>query len=134
MKAYRAMKKVETQLVGDYQEQYSSLRDYIKELVATNLGTIVQVDVELGNPRSKTRGFRRIYVSLGVLKDGFKTPGRDLLGLDGAFLKCPHLLQLLTAVGLNSNNEIYSLAYAIPSLTLFYFTSSHITNKISLNR
>ncbi|GJY76440.1 shikimate O-hydroxycinnamoyltransferase [Tanacetum coccineum] len=39
--------------------------------------------------------------------------GRDLLGLDGAFMKEPFPGQLLSAVGLDSNNEIYPLAYVL---------------------
>ncbi|GKB52864.1 reverse transcriptase domain-containing protein, partial [Tanacetum coccineum] len=46
-------------------------------------------------------------------KKGFKVYGRDLLGLDGAFMKGPYPGQLLTAVGLDGNNGIYPLAYAI---------------------
>ncbi|GKC34883.1 mutator type transposase [Tanacetum coccineum] len=49
----------------------------------------------------------------GPLKKGFKACGRDLLGLDGAFMKGPYPGQLLTAIGLDANNGIYPLAYAI---------------------
>lgn len=35
------------------------------------------------------------------------------MGLDGAFMKGPFPGQVLTIVGLDSNNEIYPLAYAI---------------------
>ncbi|GJZ28483.1 putative ribonuclease H-like domain-containing protein [Tanacetum coccineum] len=38
---------------------------------------------------------------------------RDLLGLDGAFMKGPFPGQVLVAVGLDSNNGIYPLAYAL---------------------
>ncbi|GJW46955.1 hypothetical protein Tco_0078601 [Tanacetum coccineum] len=38
---------------------------------------------------------------------------RDLLGLDGAFMKGPFLGHVLAAVGLDSNNGIYPLAYAL---------------------
>lgn len=38
---------------------------------------------------------------------------REILGLDGAFLKEPQNGQLLTAVGVDGNNGIYPLAYAI---------------------
>ncbi|GJR48066.1 hypothetical protein Tco_1316169 [Tanacetum coccineum] len=39
------------------------------------------------DPESTTRLFRRIYVCLGPLKEGFKAGSRELLGLDGAFMK-----------------------------------------------
>jgi len=50
---------------------------------------------------------------LGALKHGFKATGRDLLGLDGAFMKGPYPGQVLTAVGVDPNNGIYPVAYAI---------------------
>ncbi|GJY72917.1 hypothetical protein Tco_0477348 [Tanacetum coccineum] len=59
------------------------------------------------------RGDHRIYVCLGALKLGFRAYIRELLGLDGAFMKGPFPGQVLAAVGLNSNNEIYPLAYAL---------------------
>ncbi|GJU77539.1 putative ribonuclease H-like domain-containing protein [Tanacetum coccineum] len=55
--------------------------------------------------------FQRIYVCLGALKLGFRACRRDLLGLDGAFMKGPFPGQVLAAVGLDSNNGIYPLAY-----------------------
>ncbi|GJR22314.1 heat stress transcription factor B-4-like protein [Tanacetum coccineum] len=44
---------------------------------------------------------------------GFRACRRDLLGLDGAFMKGPFPGQVLAAVGLDSNNGIYPLAYAL---------------------
>ncbi|GJT30233.1 putative reverse transcriptase domain-containing protein [Tanacetum coccineum] len=47
------------------------------------------------------------------LKLGFRACRRDLSGLDGAFMKGPFPSQVLVAVGLDSNNGIYPLAYAL---------------------
>ncbi|KAL4591092.1 hypothetical protein LXL04_004041 [Taraxacum kok-saghyz] len=52
-------------------------------------------------------------IVVGPLKQGFKACGRDILGFDGAFMKGPFPGQVLTAVGLDSNNGIYPVAYAI---------------------
>nr|GFB40629.1 hypothetical protein [Tanacetum cinerariifolium] len=49
----------------------------------------------------------------GPLKDGFKVGKRDLLGLDGSFLSGSYPGWILTAVGVDPNNGIYPLAYAI---------------------
>ncbi|GJU69765.1 putative reverse transcriptase domain-containing protein [Tanacetum coccineum] len=57
--------------------------------------------------------FRRIYICLGALKDGFRESGRELLGLDGAFMKGQYTGQLLTAIGVDANNGIYPIAYGI---------------------
>ena len=98
---------------GDYTEQYATLRDYVLELQRTNPDTTVKLDVERGDPSEPTRQFRRIYICLGALKKGFKAGKRDLLGLDGCFMKGQYPGQLLTAVGVDPNHGTYPLAYAI---------------------
>ncbi|CAI9276921.1 unnamed protein product [Lactuca saligna] len=47
------------------------------------------------------------------MKKGCKACLRDFLGLYGAHMKGPYPVQILTAVGLDSNNGIYPLAHAI---------------------
>ncbi|XP_023772208.2 uncharacterized protein LOC111920861 [Lactuca sativa] len=95
-------------------KQYSLLRDYVLELQQCNPGTTVKIDVyREPNADLETRMFNRIYVCLGALKLGFKAGLRDFLGFDGAFMKAPYPGQVLTVVGLDSNNGIYLLAYAI---------------------
>ncbi|XP_076913681.1 uncharacterized protein LOC143597170 [Bidens hawaiensis] len=44
---------------------------------------------------------------------GFKLIGRELLGLDGCFMKIKYPGQILTAVGTDGNNCLYSVAFAI---------------------
>nr|XP_043620282.1 uncharacterized protein LOC122592140 [Erigeron canadensis] len=60
-----------------------------------------------------TRVFKRSYICLGALKRGYKSAGRELLGLDGAFMSGPFPGQVLTAVTLDSNNAIYPVAYVV---------------------
>ncbi|GJY20786.1 hypothetical protein Tco_0393352 [Tanacetum coccineum] len=57
--------------------------------------------------------FRRIHVCLGALKKGFKEGGRELLGLDGAFMRGQYPGQMLTVVGVDANNGIYPVVYGI---------------------
>ena len=84
------------------------------ELQDKNPGTTVKIEVELPNhPDDPTRKFKRIYVCLGALKQGFKAIGRDVLGLDSAFMKGPYPGQILSAVGIDPNNGIYLVCYAI---------------------
>ncbi|GJW47877.1 DNA-directed DNA polymerase [Tanacetum coccineum] len=92
---------------GDFSEQYSLLRDYVLELQRTNEDTTVKIDLERDyNPNETTRQFKRIYVCIGALKRGFKEGLRDLLGLDGCFIKGQYPGQLLTAVGIDANHGI----------------------------
>ncbi|KAJ0546957.1 putative Zinc finger, SWIM-type, MULE transposase domain-containing protein [Helianthus annuus] len=114
MKAYIAKIKAKRQVQGDYKTQYTLLRSYVEELCNTNPGSTVHIEVEPGrNPDDTTRVFKKIYVCLGGLKQGFKAIGRHMLGLDGAFMKGQYPGQVLSAVGADPNNNIYPVAYAI---------------------
>ncbi|XP_071739245.1 uncharacterized protein [Rutidosis leptorrhynchoides] len=113
-KAFRALQKAKKTLKGDYKDQYGDLRDYVIELRRSNPGSTVKIEVEdCHDPSSSTRVFKRIYICLGACNRGFRAIGRDLLGVDGAFMKEPASGFLLTDVGLDCNNGIYPLAYAI---------------------
>nr|XP_043621359.1 uncharacterized protein LOC122593076 [Erigeron canadensis] len=112
---YRAKEKAQKKIRGNFHEQYSLLRDYIMELKQKNPNTTVKLAFSYRsvNPASTTRVFQRIYVCLGSLNQGFKELGREIIGLDGAFMKGPYLGQLLTAVSMDGNNWIYPVAYAL---------------------
>ncbi|GJY64699.1 hypothetical protein Tco_0466159 [Tanacetum coccineum] len=99
-KAFRAKAAALNQVKGDYRQQYTMLRDYCLELRRANHDTTIKIEVERDSVSSdeNTRMFKRIYICLGPLKKGFKACGRDLLGLDGAFMKGPYPGQLLTAI------------------------------------
>nr|GEV39686.1 hypothetical protein [Tanacetum cinerariifolium] len=113
-KAFRAKVKAEIEIRGDHDLQYSMLRDYVVELQSTNPNTTVKISVERNtDPFLSTRVFQRIYVCLGALNPGFRAYRRDLLGLDDAFMKWPFPDQILVAVGLDSNNGIHPLTYAL---------------------
>ncbi|XP_052621738.1 uncharacterized protein LOC128127317 [Lactuca sativa] len=99
---------------GDYKKQYDVLRDYILELQSTNPETIVMLDCDSEpNLSATSRRFKRMYVCLGGMKKGFRACLRDFLGFDGAFMKGPFPGKILTVVGVDSNNGIYPLTYAI---------------------
>ncbi|KAK1419396.1 hypothetical protein QVD17_28563 [Tagetes erecta] len=114
MKVFRAKTMATHKIEGDYRVQYEILRDYCDEVLRSNPGSTVKLDVETEpSPTKSTRQFRRIYICLGALKAGFKLCGRCILGLDGCFMKGPYPGQILSAVGLDSNNGIYPVAYAL---------------------
>ncbi|GJV03222.1 mutator type transposase [Tanacetum coccineum] len=77
---------------GNFSEQYSLLMDYVLELQRTNEDTTMKIDLE------------KDYNLKGL---------RDLLGLDGCFIKGQYAGQLLTSVGIDANHGIYLVAYAI---------------------
>ena len=53
------------------------------------------------------------YICFEALKNGFKAGCRQLIGLDGCHLRGPYPGVLLTAVGIDVNDCIYPIAYAV---------------------
>ncbi|CAI9284036.1 unnamed protein product [Lactuca saligna] len=99
---------------GDYKKQYDVLRDYIQELQSINPETTIKLEFDSELSLSATsRRFKRMYVCLGGMNKRFRACLRDFLGFDGAFMKGPFPGKILTAVGVDSNNGIYPLSYAI---------------------
>nr|GEV05092.1 hypothetical protein [Tanacetum cinerariifolium] len=81
------------------------LRNYAMELKERNKHTTEKIQVETNtNLTLNSRVFKRIYVCLGSLEVGFIAGRREILGLDGDFIKGPYIGQILTTVGVDSNN------------------------------
>ncbi|XP_022029519.1 uncharacterized protein LOC110930488 [Helianthus annuus] len=113
-KVFRAKRIATTKIYGDYQVQYGLLRSYCDELLKANPGSTIKIDVEpCGNSASPTRQFRRVYFCFASMMRGFKMIGRPLLGVDGCFIKGPFPGQILSVVGIDANNSIYPVCYAL---------------------
>ncbi|KAJ9565013.1 hypothetical protein OSB04_000979 [Centaurea solstitialis] len=93
------------------EEHYGMLRAYGDELLRSNPGSTVKLDVTV-NPDEKTY-FDRIYVCLHGLKEGWKRGCRRVIALDGCFLKGACGGELLTAIGRDGNNHIFPVAWAV---------------------
>ncbi|XP_021985948.1 uncharacterized protein LOC110882173 [Helianthus annuus] len=66
-----------------------------------------------GDFKDQYASLRDYVMELNRTNPGFKECSRELLGLDGTFMKDPYPGQMLTSVGLDPNNGIYPLAYGI---------------------
>ncbi|XP_031120939.1 uncharacterized protein LOC116024179 [Ipomoea triloba] len=112
--AYRAKHKVRKELEGQDSDQFKLLNEYCQELKRSNLGTTVKMkhDAEFcvnGRPR-----FLRLYICFAACKEGFLTGCRPFFGLDGCHLKgCQKGGQLLSAVGVDGDNCMFPIAFAI---------------------
>ncbi|GJU10409.1 transposase, MuDR, MULE transposase domain protein [Tanacetum coccineum] len=110
----KAKAKAKREVKGDHTLQYVTHRDYVVELQSTNPNTTIKIVVERNiDPSLPTSVFKIIYVCLRALKMGFMACRRELLGLDGAFMKGLFSSQVLAAIRLDSKNGIYPLAYAL---------------------
>ncbi|KAL4333121.1 hypothetical protein GQ457_07G008980 [Hibiscus cannabinus] len=79
--------------------------DYLSELRLTNPGTTTMCQLD-------DRVFQRMYICLQACKEGFKSC-RPIICLDGCHLKGYHQGHLLAAVGIDANDCIYPIAFAV---------------------
>ncbi|XP_025694796.3 uncharacterized protein [Arachis hypogaea] len=120
-KAARVKQQALDEINGTYGEQYRRIHDYVAELLRSNPGSTVQIQVErppefeLETPPPGTDlrpRFQRIYICLEACKRSFMVC-RPMIGLDGCFIKTPYGGQLLTAIGWDPNDQILPIAYAV---------------------
>ncbi|KAL3538356.1 hypothetical protein ACH5RR_001722 [Cinchona calisaya] len=89
----------------------SGLDEETKRIRKVNPGSTVVLETAV-NEEGHNR-FNRLYIGLEPLKRGFLNGCRKLIGLDGCHLKGPHGGQLLTVVGIDSNNSMYHVVYVV---------------------
>ena len=89
------------------------LWDYSYDLRRTHPGSTVIIDYEEKDGVNELNEFKRIYVCLKTLVNGFHAGCRKLIGLDGCHTKGIHRQQILTAVSIDANNGWWPLAWAV---------------------
>ncbi|XP_061361615.1 uncharacterized protein LOC133305412 [Gastrolobium bilobum] len=109
----KALHKAKKNIEGSEKEQYGKLRDYLAELLRSNLGSTCQMQVIPQPVPNSPPIFNKLYVCLDACKKGFKAGCRPLIGLDGCFLKGYYGGQLLSAVGDDANKSFYVIAFAV---------------------
>ncbi|KAL6189282.1 hypothetical protein ACLB2K_040671 [Fragaria x ananassa] len=107
---YRAKNKAIKKAQGSIEDQYNLLEAYAHELKKKNQGSSVWIHTEL---EGEIIRFKRIYICLAPLREGWIVGCRHIIGLDGCHLKCFHKGRLLSAVGIDGNNGIYPISWAI---------------------
>uniref|UniRef100_A0A803P0P2 MULE transposase domain-containing protein n=1 Tax=Cannabis sativa TaxID=3483 RepID=A0A803P0P2_CANSA len=106
---YRAKNKAMAKIHGTVKDQYVILHDYCAQLVKFNPGSVAFIITSLVND---IRFFERVYICLAACKSGFKFH-KPIIRLDGCFLKGYCRGMLLAAIGINGNNNMFPLAYAV---------------------
>ncbi|KAL5574783.1 hypothetical protein UlMin_016482 [Ulmus minor] len=97
---------------GTIKAQYARLWDYCAEVRRSNPGSTVRMKCRTVQGDDNLH-FQRLYICLGGLKAGWMAGCRPILGLDGCFIKGHHKGQLLAAVAMDGNNQMYPVAYAV---------------------
>ncbi|GMJ12330.1 hypothetical protein HRI_004902200 [Hibiscus trionum] len=105
-KCIRAKNLALEKLHGDIKGQYTRLYDYLGELRSSNPGTTTVLKLDEGV-------FERLYICMQAMKDGFKGGCRPIICLDGCHLKGHYGGQLLSAVGMDAEDNLYPISFTI---------------------
>ncbi|KAL0387943.1 UNVERIFIED_CONTAM: hypothetical protein Sradi_2676100 [Sesamum radiatum] len=114
MQLYRAKKIAMLSIEGNHATSFGMLTKYAEMVSRTNPGSIFKLQYahEMEDiPPTPT--FKRAFMGLKALRDGFLEGCSPFIGFDGCHMKGPYGGVLLAAVGLDGNNGLYLLAFAI---------------------
>lgn len=91
---------------------FARLRDYAAELLESNPGSIVEIETLTNTTGEKEiEEFNRIFICFDNIRKTWKESCRQLIGVDGCFLKHKVKGQLLVALGRDADNAIYPIAW-----------------------
>ncbi|KAK8614785.1 hypothetical protein V6N13_068576 [Hibiscus sabdariffa] len=107
----RARKNVLKEKNGSYVEEFASLWGYAAELIASNPGSTVTIQVDRDSVGIAT--FHRMFICLAAVKQGWIEGCRPFIGVDGCFLKTVTKRALLVTVGRDANNQMFQVAWAV---------------------
>ncbi|KAK9992955.1 hypothetical protein SO802_022658 [Lithocarpus litseifolius] len=120
-KAHRAKVCAQDMITGNQAAHFTNIREYCAELLRTNRGSSVLLNVvtvnlpieEIERPgRTLCPQFQRLYVCLDACKKGF-VACRPFIGVDACHLKGHYGGQLMTAVATDPNDQLFPLAFAV---------------------
>ncbi|CAI9284491.1 unnamed protein product [Lactuca saligna] len=99
------------EIEGSLNTHYEKLWSYGAEILRANPGSTVKIGTD--TMPDSTIYFSRMYVCIKGVKDGWIEGCRRVIGVDGCFLKGICRGELLSAVGRDTNNHIYPIAWAV---------------------
>ncbi|XP_019161841.1 PREDICTED: uncharacterized protein LOC109158380 [Ipomoea nil] len=109
---WRAMEKAKKKIQGDEEENFKKLWGYVAEIDRTNSMSKCYVKLSDLTDMSGHSRFLRLYMCWEACKKGFQLC-RPIIGVDGCHLKSATRGQMLIAIGIDGNDSIFPLAYAI---------------------
>ncbi|KAK4264572.1 hypothetical protein QN277_025731 [Acacia crassicarpa] len=112
-KCKRAKKMIMEEMEGSYVDEFNKLEAYLHELRTSNPGSDISVEISKEALESGRRVFSRMYLCLNASKTGWKAGCRPIIGVDGTFLKGKARGMLLTATGLDADDSLYPIAFAV---------------------
>ncbi|XP_019150966.1 PREDICTED: uncharacterized protein LOC109147763 [Ipomoea nil] len=109
--AWRALVKAKGEIKHEAEDYFNKIWSYALEIKKTNPNYTCEVKLSDLKEKGKER-FLRMYICWEVTREGFKHC-RKIIGLDGCHLKCKTGGVLLTAVGIDANESLFPIAYAV---------------------
>ncbi|XP_042019034.1 uncharacterized protein LOC121766865 [Salvia splendens] len=114
MKAYRARDSALEGIFGKAGLQYRRLFDYKAELERTHADSSVHIHYEnFRDPEVVGPRFLRFYSCLGPLKKGWICFCHPIIFFDACFLRGMYRGQLMTAMGIDPNNDWWPIAWTV---------------------
>ncbi|XP_074266607.1 uncharacterized protein LOC141589886 [Silene latifolia] len=110
-KAWAAKQKAIADLYGDWEESYAYLPRYLDALKESNPGTVVHF-VNKSTHIPNCEQFDRVFWAFGPLIKGFPHC-RPIITIDGTHLYGKYNGVLLIAMGVDANEQLYPLCFAI---------------------
>ncbi|XP_059288740.1 uncharacterized protein LOC132042140 [Lycium ferocissimum] len=110
-KAQKGRKKAIEMVFGDFETSFKTLPRYMAALKYFNPGTVVEWEHQSTTMQGE-HIFKFLFWAYKPSIDGFKSC-RPVISIDGTHLYGKYEMKLLIAVGIDANNNIFPLAYAI---------------------
>ncbi|XP_074313527.1 uncharacterized protein LOC141648705 [Silene latifolia] len=111
MKAWKAKQKALADIFGDWELSYQLLPRFFEALKEANPGTVVQfVNYPTDDPNVVI--FGRVFWAFGASIKGFPHC-RPIITIDGTHLYGKYKGVLMIAMGVDANDQLYPLAFAI---------------------
>lgn len=99
-------------MYGDFQKSFSELPKFFAAFQHFNHGTIVEWKHEESMSSLEVKTFKFVFWAFKPCIDGFRTC-RPVISVDGTHLYGKYEIKLLIAVGIDGNDNILPLAFAI---------------------
>ncbi|XP_063940555.1 uncharacterized protein LOC135149272 [Daucus carota subsp. sativus] len=111
-KAWIGKQKAISDVYGDWATSYSKLPQFLTALMHFNPGTRAIIEAENITGDEITSVCKRVWWAFKPMVDGWRH-ARPVISIDGTFLKGRYNGKLLIAMGFDSNNHQYPLAYGL---------------------
>ena len=95
---------------GVFTTKYYELKAYANELLRSNLGSTMRLELCRDELSKAMRVFKRMFVCLDACKNGWKACCRPIISLEGCFLATKFKSELLVALGRDRNEQKFPIA------------------------